>query len=220
MNLTDAQLIETRGPVERSRRRVNHFTRQQLYGGGGDGGAGAAAAEQRANLDKGTAQINQVFSKYDQGFYDARGKAYTDWAMPQVTQQYQDTKKGLTYALARNGLLNSGAAVSKDQSLTNQLNQQTNNVANQAQGQMNQLRQDVSNAKSNLTNQLIASNDPTATMANASTYTAGLSATPSFNALGNMFGDWANTYVTNMNARAMNPGTPSIWQQLNMGAYY
>lgn len=186
-----------------------------LYGGGGDGGAQAALTQQQKNIDAGTNQINQLFNQYNSDFYAKRGQDYTDWATPQVMQQFQNTKNQLAYSLARNGTLNSSMANTRGQQLQTNLNQQLNNVAQGAQAQINTLKGQVSDAKTNLVNQLISSNDPSIVATQGAALTAGLNTAPSFNSLGNMFSDWSNTYLANMNARAYNPAVPSLGSQFS-----
>lgn len=190
-----------------------------VYGGGGDGGAAAQAAQQQANLQKGMGQIKDLFSQYDPAFYAKIGQNYTDWASPQLMGQYRDTKNSLAYSLARNGILKSGAAVASGQALTDQLNNNLTTVANNAVNQENQMKQNVAQAQGNLTNELIASNDPSVVGAQGAAMTAGLTTNPNFTPLGNMFGDWSSAYIASMNARAFNPNTPSLWQQLSNSGY-
>lgn len=184
------------------------FTKQrttQLYGGGGDGGAADAERRRQEKIDQGMSDIGNIFSKYDADFYAKRGKAYTDAVMPQVAKQYGDTKNQLAYALARNGTMNSSIATTRGQDLQTEYNKNVTQVANNAQQQQNTLRGQVSDVRSNLVNQLISSGDPSIVMSQGNALTAGLTTTPSFNALGNMFSDWSNTYLQNMNAKAYNP---------------
>lgn len=217
MTFNDAELIESRPLRERSRQGMARNL-LHAYGGGGDGGAAAAEAKRQANLDEGMTSIGNIFSKYDSNFYANRGKAYTAAVMPQVTKQYQDTKSNLTYALARNGLLNSSAATTRGQDLETEYNKNLTTVANQAQGQSNALRQQVSDTRGNLTNQLISSGDPSVALSQGNAMTAGLNTAPNFSPMGNMFSDWSNTYLSNMNARAYNPSVPSLASQLTQFA--
>jgi len=185
-----------------------------MYGGSSDGGAGAAEKQRQAAIDTGMANIDKQFAGFDNGFYDKVGEQYRNYATPQMTTEYMNTKNNLAYALARNGLLNSGAAVEKNQSLGNELARQEGNITNAAQDQENQMRAKVQDAKGNVTNQLISSGNPTIAREQAAEATAGLRAPTAFQPIGNMFGDWTNMYLANMNAQAMQPGTPSIWSML------
>jgi hypothetical protein len=192
----------------------NPTFRMPLGGSGGDGGAAAQEKARQAAIDSGMGRISQLYSKYDDNFYQQRGKDYQAFATPQMMSQFRTTKNNLAYALARNGILNSGAAVKENANLDNTLDQNTSTIANAAQDQENQLRQQVQGSRNNLTQQLIASSDPSSVSINANAATAGLNAPGAFQPLGNMFSDFANTYLANINARAYNPQTASIWSQL------
>ena len=77
-------------------------------GGGGEGGSeyeSAAEAEARRQLkvDAGLAEIEKVFSQYDQDFYDKSSDAYLDYYEPQLEDQFKKGLKDLQFALARGG---------------------------------------------------------------------------------------------------------------------
>lgn len=186
-----------------------------LGGSSGDGGAAKQEAARQLALDKGMASINNTYSKYGDNFYNQRGQDYMAFATPTMMENYRTTKNNLAYGLARNGILNSSAAVKDNADLNTNLAENTNTITNAAQDQENQLRTQVQNSRNNLTSQLIASGDPSTASEGAAAATAGLSAPGAFQPLGNMFGDFANTYLANMNARAYNPQTASIWSQLS-----
>jgi hypothetical protein len=185
-----------------------------LGGSAGDGGAAAQEKARQAALDRGMGQIGDIYSKYDDNFYNQRSKDYLAFATPQVMDQYRSTKNNLAYALARNGILNSGAAVADNTNLNKTLTRNVGTLANQAQDQANQLRQQVQNSRNTVTQQLIASSDPATVANSARAETAGLAAPPAYQPIGNMFSDFANTYLANVNARAYNPQAQSIWSQL------
>jgi len=188
-----------------------------LGGSSSDGGAAAQEAARQKNIDTGMGQINDLYSKYDNNFYGTAANNYTSYATPQIMSQYQATKNNLAYSLARNGLLRSGAAVKDNAALGKTLAQNQTNIANQAQDQANTLRNSVQDSRTNLTNQLISSADPSTVSENATAATAGLNAPQAYTPLSNMFQDFSNTYLTNMNARAYNPATASVWSQLGFG---
>lgn len=188
-----------------------------LGGASGDGGVAQQEAQRQRQLNKGMGQINDLFSKYGDDFYNQRATDYTNYATPQMMENYRATKNKLAYALARNGLLNSSAATADDAALNRTLNANTNQIANEAQDQANQLRQQVQNSRNTLTSELIASGSPSTVSENANAATAGLAAPPAFGPLGNMFSDFAGTYLTNMNARAYNPQVPSLWGMFSGG---
>jgi len=179
-------------------------------GGGGDGGAAQMEAERQARIKQGMADIDQRFAGFDNSFYDARKQAYLDYAAPQVQQQYKEAGDNLKFALARNGLLKSGASAQREGSLANALAQNNVSLGNAAQDQVNQLRQQVQDQKSTITNQLVASGDPSIAAAQAASATSGLQAPSTFRPIGNMFADWQNVYLGNMAARANDPSLQSF----------
>ena len=169
-----------------------------MYGSGGDGGAGAAEAQRQEKIRQGQTQLDQQFAGFNDDYYRQRGEDYTKFATPQVMDQYRKTDSNLTYALARNGILNGSAANTAKASLGRDL-------------QKNQERTKVGDTRAQLTQQLIASGDPQSTMTSASAALTGLRAPTPLPALGNLFGDWSNAYINNLTARAYNPNTPSLW---------
>lgn len=190
-----------------------------MYSGAGDGGAAAQQNLTQQNMDSGMATINDQFSKFGPDFYSKAATDYTAYATPQMMGQYQNTKNNLTYALARNGLLNSGAAVSKNAALQKQLGVNESNIANTAQDQSNQLQQNVATQRNQLTSQVEAGAAPGQIASSASAATAGLRAPTALPPVGNMFSDWANSYIANMQANTYNPNTANLWQLMSMGQY-
>ena len=68
-------------------------------GGGGGSGSDAAAQQQQqeqarqARIKAGNASIDKTFGQFDDNFYAGRSKAYTDWAQPQLEDQYANQRK-------------------------------------------------------------------------------------------------------------------------------
>jgi hypothetical protein len=190
-----------------------------MYSPSGDGGASKQAAKTQADISQGMTTIDQQFSQFGPDFYTKAAKDYQDYATPQVMGDFRNTKNNLSYALARNGLLNSGAAVSREASLNKQLAQNESNIANTGQDQSNALRQTVASQRNQLVSQVQAGAAPSQVATSAEATTAGLRAPTALPPVGNMFSDWANTYLTNMQANTYNPNTANIWQMMSMGSY-
>lgn len=189
-----------------------------MYGGASDGGAAAAEKQRQGAIQSGMQDIDKQFSGFDDKYYKGVGQDYLNFATPQMVQQYQRTKNQLAYSLARNGLTNSGAAVQRGQSLNNELSTQESNLANSAQSEENTARAKVSDAQTNVTNELISSGDPTVAREQSADATAGLRAPSAFAPIGNLFGDWTNTYLANSLAQTATPGTPNLWQMFSGAA--
>ncbi len=190
-----------------------------MYGGAGDGGAAKQEKLTQAQIDSGMSTINKDFSGFNNDFYQQAAKDYTNYATPQMMDQFRNTKNNLTYALARNGLLNSGADVSRMASLNKQLGVNESNIANTGQDQANQLQQNVATQRNQLVSQVEAGAAPGQIATSASAATAGLRAPTALPPVGNMFSEWANSYLTNMQANTYNPNTANLWQMLSMGQY-
>lgn len=122
--------------------------------------ARAAEADRRAGIEQGQQNISQAFKGFDPAFYDARKQAYLNYATPQLATQTQSTGKALTFQLARQGLLHSGAAEQQARALQRSTLQAQQGVSDEASNQANQLRQSVEQERSRLTNQLVNSADP------------------------------------------------------------
>lgn len=139
-------------------------------GGGGDGGAGQARADEaarQARIKQGQTEIDNQFSRFDDAFYKGRQDAYTNFAMPQVNDQYKQNSNQLAFSLARNGLSASSEAARQGGILQrdNAIARQTVSDSAIAEGQKS--RQAVEDNRNNLINQLQATSDPTMAANNA-----------------------------------------------------
>ena len=190
-----------------------------MYSGSGDGGAAAREKKTQEQIDSGMATINQNFAGFNDDFYKKAATDYTNYATPQMMGDYQNTKNNLTYSLARSGILNSGAAVSKNASLSKELSTNESNIANTAQDQSNQLRTNVSNQRNSLISQVEAGAKPGEVATSTAAATSSLRAPTALPAVGNMFSDWASAYINNLSANTYNSNSSSLWQQLSMGNY-
>lgn len=146
---------------------------------------------------------------FGQDWMDERKQAYVDYAMPQVSEQAQRAWKQLAYSLSNRGLLKSGVAGQMRSGLETEIGRQKQGVANEAENQAMSMRQNLEGQRSNLTSQLIASGQPTATTQQALA-TAATAKTPStFAPLGNLFQNWANMYLANQAMQT--PAIPSLY---------
>ncbi len=172
-----------------------------MGGSGSDGGAGAIEKARQQRINAGMSNIDSAFKGYDNNFFNQRAQSYRDFAIPQATRQYEQTRKSLAYSLARNGLENSSAAVNENQALTDTRNQKISDITNEAQNQSNELRGQVATQKSNLVNQLVSSANPSLAREGAVSATAGLNAPSAFQPIGGLFSDFSNMYLANQTAR-------------------
>ena len=163
-------------------------------------------------MQQGTDTVNKQFAQFTPDFYQQAAKAYTNYATPQAYQQYRQTGQTLTGNLARNGLLNSSAGVNLNRGLNQELNTNLSTIANTGQNQANELQSNVATQKNQLLSQVEAGAQPGQIATEAAASTASLRAPTPLPAVGNMFSDWSNTYLGNMEANTYNPSTGNLWQ--------
>jgi hypothetical protein len=177
-------------------------------GCGGGGGAVNQLQQQQQQQQNWTnqavGQINQAFSGFNQPFYSGVGKAYTNWALPQVGTQYQATKNQLLDKLAGQGIMNSSAAGQAQNALSGALTQAQQGVSNQALAQEQQLQQQVGQEKSNLYAQAQTATNPSALGQQALETAASTSAPSTFAPLGQLFTNFGNQYLAGQNANLYN----------------
>jgi chromosome segregation ATPase len=161
--------------------------------GGGDGGAAQARADEaarQARIKQGVKKIDENFSGFDKGFYDKRSQAYVNFANPQLSDQYANTQRNLTYNLARQGLTASSEASRNAGELQRQYNDARSQIAAKGLDAANDARQNVEQNRSELISQLYSTSDPTQAANAALNRASVLSQQQSFSPLGQLF---ANT---------------------------
>lgn len=160
-----------------------------------DGGAGAAAKQARAdeairqaNIRAGTNQINQTFDgQFTDGFYDKQRQNYLTFQLPQLDDQYGNAQRTLTYALARDGNLNSSTRGFQQGQLQKTYDTARTNVADQAQSYANTARSNVEQARSNLIATLNATGDATQAANSASSQATILAQPAAYSPLADVF---------------------------------
>ena len=140
---------------------------------GGDGqpqyeSAAAAEARRQAKVDEGLEEIEKVFGKYDQDFYDKSQDAYLDYYEPQLEDQYKKGLKALKFALARGGRFGSSTEVDRKARAAQDMGFQKQELASGAIGAADKSEAAVNAAKKEMTNlnQLNANPDLAASLAN------------------------------------------------------
>lgn len=161
------------------------------FGGStGDGGAAQARADEQARQDRitqGVGNINNNFAKFDDSFFNQRAKDYSNYATPQLNQQYHQTANNLAYGLARSGQSNSSEAARQSGVLESDNALARQQVADAATGQAQTARQDVENNRNSLINQLNATSNPSLAAAGSMREAATLAMRPGFSPIGNLF---------------------------------
>lgn len=161
--------------------------------------------QQQLLINTGLGQIDTAFQGFTPGFYKARANAYTQAALPQFQQQYQNQLGNLMFRLGNQGLLKSSAGRTLGNALSNYANIQKANIASQGIAASQDLRRQVEQTRSNLVSQLEASADPTSAAQQATSMAASFAAPSPLPAIGNLFSDWANIYGTQRQTAAIQP---------------
>lgn len=160
-------------------------------GGGGDDTYARLAREdelaRQARIKEGMASIDKGFKGFDDAFFAKRARAYTNYATPQVVDQYGKQQENLAYNLARSGLTASSEASRNAGELQRQYNLAKSTIAGEALNQSNRARQDVESNRADLIAQLNATGDARAA-ANATISRANsMMQDQGFSPIGNLF---------------------------------
>lgn len=144
-----------------------------------------------------TASPSQQFAGYKDDFFNQRARAYEDYALPQLGQQYQTTKNAVNFNLANRGLLGGSVAGQENNDLNFTMGQQKQAIADQGQQQAQQLRSDVQNSKLQAISQLYQTANPAQAQASALADASKFTAPSSFAPLANGFANLVNQYSMN-----------------------
>jgi hypothetical protein len=162
--------------------------------------------QQRQNaIAGGTADINKAFSGFTPTFYQQRAQAYQDFALPQLSQQYETNRNQVGFNLANRGVLRSGTANKQWSNLARDLGQAKQTIADQGISQAEQLQQGVETQRQNLISQLYQGADPANAGASAIQVAANASQPSTFAPLSNMFANLANQYYLGQVINAYRP---------------
>lgn len=183
------------------------FVIADLASGGPDYASIAQQQEQQRQnrIAQGTTAINNAFAGFTPTFYQQRAQAYEDFALPQLSQQYQTNRNQVGFNLANRGLASSSAANKQWSDLARSLGQAKQQIADTGISQAQQLQQGVESQRNTLLNQLYQSADPANAGASAVNVAAGYAQPSTFAPLGNMFAGLANQYYLSQLINAYRP---------------
>lgn len=121
-----------------------------------------ARAKEEARQERirtGTGEINDIFSGFDDEYYNQYRDAHLDYYQPQIDKQYGDAQDQLTYALSRAGTLKSTMASDKFADLGANYQDQRASIASQALGATSALRGKTNSERSGLISLLNSTGD-------------------------------------------------------------
>ena len=161
-------------------------------------------------------RIDAAFTKFDDPFYANIRTAYSDYATPQLEDQYSKAKEQLAFALARGGISDSTIAGERQAELQRQYDLNRAAVQDEALAQEKQARSSVSNERSSLVSQLNASADPSAAAAASAAAAQNLSLRPTFSPLGQLFTNVASALAASQPSSSANGGLLTQLAQSNL----
>jgi len=115
--------------------------------------------ERQARIRAGTGSIDTAFGGFNDAFYADRRNAYTGFYQPQLTDQFEEARKKLTYALARAGTLNSSIAAENSAKLGREYDTNRAIIQSKAEEDVNALQSRIGSEKTALVSQLNATGD-------------------------------------------------------------
>ena len=193
-------------------------------GGGSDGAdkaakkaaqaAAAAEAKRKKAIEEGRLRIDQEFSKFDPAYFQQIGDAYNSYYLPQLSDQYEDARKNLTFGLARKGILASSAATDELGKARTEFDRQRVRIGSQAQDRVSQAKADVEQNRSDLYALNEAAADPNATQTMAASRAASIQPQQGLSPLENVFASFLNSPATSTLAyqyAANRPISPTVF---------
>lgn len=136
----------------------------------------------------------RTFKGYQPEFFQAREKAYTDFALPQLADQYQNARENSIYGLSNVGLSGSSVDTKQKFKLEKAMNSGRQNVAEEGINQSNRLKDQVEQSRQQAIQQLYQTGDPSQALKTAINTSASFERPGGFNQLANGFGDVMNQF--------------------------
>jgi hypothetical protein len=163
---------------------------------GGSSGQEAAMARQaeadrQDKIRKGTRKVDQIFGdQFTDDFFTGRQNAFNEYAAPQLEDQFGDAKRQLTFALARNGTLDSTIRATKEADLQKEYDNNARAVSDKALAYGNEARGNVESSRADLIKMLNSTGDVQGSVNSALSRANTLSAPDAFSPLGPMFANF------------------------------
>ncbi len=166
-------------------------------------GKNAAASEaKRARQDEearqgrirqGTESINTTFdSQFNNDFFDRLSKGYTDFARPQLDDQFGKAREKLIYSLARNGTMDSSMRSEQFGDVDKEYNKNLLDITDKGREYATNARTGVENSRNDLISMLQATGDAQGAANAALSRASTLATPPAYSPLGQLFTDFTS----------------------------
>lgn len=175
---------------------TNLFLSLGKFFGGDDPITGKQLQKRGKLFEAGTPKTYEGFTPE---FFKGAQQRYLNFALPQLGEQAREQGRQLRFNLARRGQLGSTAERELGNKFQDEVSRQKINLANQGLGVSQDLQRDVMQQYNQLVNQLQLSNDPSAVTQSALQTAAAFSQPSAMPAIGNLFQNFANTYLAGRN---------------------
>ena len=143
----------------------------------------------QARVVEGIDEIEDVFSQYDQDFYDRRSDAYMNYQAHQLKDQYKEGLKDLQFALARGGRLNSSTEVGRKAQAAQDLQFQRQEMAGRAMQAASYSEAGLLEAKDKMIKLNLANADPDLAASLSIARSKALNKPPKYDELLDVFGN-------------------------------
>ena len=158
----------------------------------GQANPGKSAAQQFSEMVASGGLYSGVEQKngFNDDFYRGIRDSYTDYAIPQLTEQRDKAAKDLTFSLARSGQLDGSVRGQKSGELQKLFDLNEQQVRDQALAYENQARNNVENARADLIGTLNATGDNQQAVNSALSRATILTQPQAYSPLGQLFTDF------------------------------
>lgn len=170
-----------------------------LGGGRDTGGDAARAAEERrrADIETGRRDIDRIFARFDEPYFQTAEKAALDRYMPDAERQIQGANRQTIFGLSRRGNLNSTGGLEALGDVAEAGDRARLEVASRARGFAQEQRNDIATQRANLIQQLAATADPASAASAANALAAARTRPQPYDTLGNVVNLGGSTIALN-----------------------
>lgn len=171
-------------------------------------------AARQGRIDTGMTNIGNIFSNYNDDYFNGLDTDYDNYYTPQVDSQKQTASDKLLYAQANQGIVGTSAAAYENAQLDKEYAQDQQQVQSAGQDYANGAKSQVQTLRSNLTNQLQSDADPTSITPDALNQ-LNIQSVSSMTPLTNLFSDLTGTYGNYANNQALAGNTNTLGSIFN-----